>query len=318
MSAVSDFTLALSDLRFVGNELSRPESVFVDKAGALWTSDSRGGVCRIDADGKQTVVGALKGEPNGFYQDADGSFIVADIAVGKFFTIQPDGTSTVLLDEIDGKPLGSANFVTRDSKGRLWLTVSTRALPWSQGIIEGRQDGYVVLIDEHGPRIVADGVNFANELHFDAAEEYAYVAETMGSRILRYRVGEDGALSEKTVFGPESLGEGAWVDGFAIDSEGNLWATTVVRNGLVVIEPDGSHHVVFEDVRAEAVSALVAKVAAGTMQLEDMFPCMGETLRCPTSVVFGGDDLRTVYMGSLAMPHLLSFRAPVAGLPARR
>jgi hypothetical protein len=34
----------------------------------------------------------------------------------------------------------------------------------------------------------------------------------------------------------------------------------------------------------------------------------------PTSLAFGGSDRRTVYLGSLALPHLLSFRSPVAGL----
>jgi len=106
--------------------------------------------------------------------EADGSFVVADIEVGKFFTIQPDGTSKALLEEIDGQPLGAANFATRDSKGCLWLTVSTRSLPWSAGIIKGSKDGYIVVIDDHGPRVVADGVNFANELRSDGRGVRAY------------------------------------------------------------------------------------------------------------------------------------------------
>jgi sugar lactone lactonase YvrE len=38
-------------------------------------------------------------------------------------------------------------------------------------------------------------------------------------------------------------------------------------------------------------------------------------LQFPTSLCFAGEDLRTVYVGSLAMPRLPTFRAPVPGLP---
>jgi hypothetical protein len=37
----------------------------------------------------------------------------------------------------------------------------------------------------------------------------------------------------------------------------------------------------------------------------------------PTRIAFGGPDRCTVYLGTLAMPHLLSFRAPLSGLPLR-
>ncbi|WP_437650537.1 hypothetical protein [Sorangium sp. So ce362] len=37
--------------------------------------------------------------------------------------------------------------------------------------------------------------------------------------------------------------------------------------------------------------------------------------RAGAPLTFGRHDLRTCYMGSLAMPRLLTFRAPVAGLP---
>jgi gluconolactonase len=46
-----------------------------------------------------------------------------------------------------------------------------------------------------------------------------------------------------------------------------------------------------------------------------MAAAAGPRLQFPTSVCFAGPDLRTVHVGSLAMPRLPTFRSPVPGLP---
>jgi sugar lactone lactonase YvrE len=43
----------------------------------------------------------------------------------------------------------------------------------------------------------------------------------------------------------------------------------------------------------------------------------GRVIEKPSSVAFGGDDLRTVYVGSLTSTRLAHFRSPVPGLPMR-
>jgi sugar lactone lactonase YvrE len=105
------------------------------------------------------------------------------------------------------------------------------------------------------------------------------------------------------------------VDGFTFDAEGNLWVTTVVRNGIGVLTRDGDWHVVREDPREDVLAAFADKLAAGTATPEDMLATAGPRLQFPTSVCFAGQDLRTVYVGSLAMPRLPTFRSPVPGLP---
>lgn len=317
MSAVRDFRLALSDLTFVGQELQRPESIIAESDGTLWISDHRGGVIRRDPDGAQTLISKFEGESNGLAMDGEGNLYIANISGGTLHKIWRDGRHEVLLSEIDGQPLGSVNFVFVDSQDRLWVTVSTRERPWFPAAAQPRPDGYIILIDAGGPRIVADGLLFTNEARLDANEEYLYVAETMARRISRFRVRPDGSLAEREGYGPADLGHGAYVDGFTIDAEGNLWVTTVLRNGLVVITPDGDAHVVFEDVNQPAIDHVVAQIAAGGMTPADMFACVGPRLQFPTSVTFAGPDLRTVYIGSLAMPHLVSFQSPVPGLPMR-
>ncbi len=315
MSTIQDFRLTLDELQFFGADLSRPESVLALKDGTLYISDSRGGVQRRTPDGTMQLLPAPAGEVNGLAMHADGTLVFADISEGKVMCIRPDGTAEVVLDSLNGEPLGSVNFVFVDSKDRLWVSVSTRSLPWFPAASSPRPDGYILRIDSSGAHVMKDGIYFTNEIRFDKDEKYLYAAETMMKRMLRFPVNADGTLGDAEVFGPEDLGFGAYVDGFALDSEGNVWVTTVLRNGLVIITPDGDAHTVFEDPLEPALAGAQEKVEAGALTPEDMYACLGPRLQFPTSVTFAGDDLRTVYMGSLAMPHLLTFQSPVAGLP---
>jgi sugar lactone lactonase YvrE len=227
-----------------------------------------------------------------------------------------DGDVSTLYEQVDGLRLTSANFVFYDRRGRLWITCLTREESWWPACAAPRPDGFIVLVDERGPRVVADGIHATNEARLDPDERHLYVAETMKGRILRFPVAEDGSLGEREVFGPDPLpGTASFVDGFTFDAEGNLWVTTVVRNGLGILTTAGDWHVVVEDPREDALAEFVAQQAAGTVTPEHMTAAAGARLAFPTSVVFAGEDLRTVHVGSLAMPSLPTFRSPVPGLP---
>lgn len=315
MSSVRGFTLDPSRIEHVGQGLVRPECVIAEADGTLWTSDARGIATRIDPDGMQATLGPDVGEPNGMAMDRQGNLIVASMSGGKVYKLHRDGRSEVLLDSIDGKPLGAVNFCFIDSRDRLWISVSTRQLPWWHAVVGNLRDGYIVLVDEKGPRIVADNISMTNEVRLDAAEQLLYAVETIPGRLLRFPVRDDGSLGDPEQFGPDNLGIGGYMDGFAFDAEGNIWVAAVCRNGLAVIFPDGSYQTVFEDPRPAVLEAMILKQQSGTIEPADLGACAGDTVQLPTSIAFGGPDLRTCYMGSLAMPRLLTFRAPVAGLP---
>jgi hypothetical protein len=70
--------------------------------------------------------------------------------------------------------------VLRDSRNRIWLTISTRIKNWMQAVSPNIADGYIALADQNGLRIVADGFKFTNEIRLDAKEEHLYIVETCG------------------------------------------------------------------------------------------------------------------------------------------
>lgn len=316
--SIKDFRLSLDEIEFFGTDFSRPESILAQRDGTLYVSDNRGGVKRVRPDGSEALLPVPIHEVNGITMDSRGNLYLADINGRRVFRMHPDGSHEVLLSEFEGQPLGPVNYIFVDSRDRLWISIMTREEIWFTAAASPRPDGYILLMDENGVRKVFDGVIMPNEIRLDAKEEYLYCAETMAKRIVRFKVLDDaGNLGPLEVYGPADLGVGGYVDGFTFDAEGNVWVAMVLRNGLLIITPDGAAHTIFEDPNEEALAAAQAAVNEGRLTPEGMFACVGPRLQFPTSITFAGDDLRTVYMGSLAMPHLLKFRSPVAGLPMR-
>ncbi len=288
---LGNFTLTPQEIRWYGDGLSRPECVLAERDGTLWVSDNRGGVTRIDPDGRQSVMGSIPGAANGLALERGGAILVANIDDGKVYRLFRDGHHEIVLDSFDGRPLGSTNFVYCDpGADRIWITVSTRTVPRQEAAQRAIPDGYILVLERGVARLAAAGFCFTNEVRIDRARRHLYVAETAMGRVLRLPLAADGTLGTPEVFGPAALFPDARVDGLAFDVEGNLWVTEVSRNGLYVIAPDGACRRVFEDPT-------------------------GATVRFPASIVFAGPDLKTAYLGSIPMKRLATFRSPVAGEP---
>ena len=287
MSGIADFRLQPRDFRPVGRELSRPECIVAERDGTLWVSDNRAALMRIDPDGKQALVGSMRGAPNGFAMEADGSFLVANIEDGRFYRQQRDGQHEVVLDTWGGAPLGAANFACRDPQGRMWATVSTRTVPRANAVHALIPDGFILCRTDGKWRLAADGFCFTNEVRL--LGEHLYVAETARGRVVRLKMNGE-RLGPIEPYGPDPVFPGAKVDGITFDAAGNLWVTEITRHAIVVIAPDASAHTVFEDPE-------------------------GKTLSMPTSITFAGPDLKSALVGSLKMDHLASFIAAVPGQP---
>ena len=218
------------------------------------------------------------------------------------------------MDQIDGKPLGKVNFVLRDRRDRLWITISTRINPWSEAINSRLADGYIVLLDERGPRVVADGFQFTNEIRLDAEERWLYVAETCGKRVTRLRVQPDGSLTDREIYGPSNLGFGV-IDGIAFDAFGNLWATMIFADRLVAITPNGDLLELLDDGDPAGTAEFERVFATGqSVPFETLMQSGGRICPWLASVTFGGPNLQTVYLGGLRATSIPYARSPVAGL----
>jgi len=327
---IDGFTVGKADLSYIGEDLQRPECILAEADGTLWSADARGGVVKISADGSQQIItqdyasnfstsdditdkfveGTL---PNGLAFAENGDILISNFGTDVLEVMTRSGETRVLHDTIDGRPIGKVNFVLRDSKNRIWLTISTRIHNWMAAISPGIVDGYIALVDENGIRIVADGFHFTNEIRLDSNEEWLYIVETCGRHISRMRVQPDGSLTDREIYGPENTG--FFIDGIAFDDYGNLWGTHIMRDQIFAITPEGDVRIILDDDVPGPSTILEQAFERDEVTPDLMLACGGTIAKWMASITFGGPDLKTVYIGSLAGNRIPYFRSPVAGLP---
>lgn len=332
------FTVDRSAIRYIGTDLQRPECILAERDGTLWAADARGGVTRLAPDGSQQFIGQRADPrfiqastddaedfeakftqgtlPNGLAFARNGDILISNFGTDLLEVMTRDGVTRTLYDSIDGQAIGKVNFVLRDSRDRIWITVSTRVNPWTQAAASRVRDGYIAVVDEHGLRVVAEGFCFTNEIRLDAREEWLYIVETTGPYITRMRLHESASgvsLTDREVFGPSHLG--GYPDGIAFDAYGNLWCTLVMVDQLIALTPQGDKRLLLDDGDPQASANLLQRMKTGDVRAEDMQRAHGSIAPWMASITFGGPDLHTVYMGSLLGQRIPFFRSPVAGLP---
>ena len=332
---IDGFSVDRNAIQTIGHDLQRPECILAEPDGTLWAADARGGVTMLRHDGTQTFIGQKADSrfvaastasaadletkftqgtlPNGLAFAANGDILISNFGTDLLEVMSRDGHTRTLYDRIDGAPIGKVNFVLRDSKNRIWITVSTKVNPWTAAASSRVRDGYIAVVDDAGIRIAADGFYFTNEVRMDASEEWLYIVETTGPHITRMRVGADASLSQREVYGPSNLG--GFPDGIAFDAHGNLWCTLVMIDQLIAITPEGEKRVLLDDGNPAASKALIDAMQTGSVSPQLMMNAKGTVAPWMASITFGGPDLKTVYLGSLMGNRIPYFRSPVAGLP---
>lgn len=327
---LSGFRVQSKDIRHVGHGLQRPETVETRRDGSVWACDARG-FARIGPDGVQTILGnasdgAYLAEPDvnvrmsdgllptGFAFLDSGDIVFASFGERRVCRMSPSGDIVTMLKDVDGVELARPNAIVRDSKNRIWVSVSTRVFDWTEAILTKPDEaltGFVVLIDKGKARIVADGLRFANASRVDADARYFYVAESFGQCITRFAIAPNGDLTNKEQYGPTFDGP---IDGFAFDTADNIWVTQPMAERLLVASPAGDVSVVADFGNAAALADYQAAIGAGRVDFNLAARCASPELGAPTSIAFGGEDLKTAYVGALLGDRIASFRVPVAGL----
>ena len=315
--AMGGFGLSMPDFSPVGTGLRRPECVLATSCGDLYVSDERGGVTRIPPDGPARLFSGRTADgpalaANGFALLADGSFLIAPLAGGGVFRLRRNGQAEPFLQEVDGRPLSCPNFVLLDHGGRVWICCLTQQ---DRATIScyprQRRDGYLVLVDEDGARIAADGIGYPNEIRIDPAGRYLYTNETMAG------------LAAPVPHRPKGGAQVGRDDSRVrrVEHAGRIHAGQYRRHldDRDRVEPALVHdarrpaRLLIEDACEEQLARLT-EMQQGTGVLRSiLYEEHSSTLRNISSLAFGGPDLMTAYLGSLMGSCVLAFRSPVAG-----
>jgi sugar lactone lactonase YvrE len=322
-----DFRLCLQDLSVVVAGLKRPECVLATRDGFLHSADWRGAIAVTDASKQGTNAPPLQSQllgskinwlrparVNGLALSAEGGYLFADLgdAEGGIFSLSKNGSIAPVVTHVDNKPIPPSNFVIEDAQGRIWFTVSTRQIPRHLGWRADICDGFIGVHDQHGTRIVADGLGYTNEIAFSPDGQWVYVNETYARQISRFALLPNARLGHKEVI--VRLGQGNFPDGLTFDAFGGLWVTCIVGNRLLVIRPDSDEVQTVLDAADDVfVAQFEKKYLSASLTPNDSSTCGNSPLGNISSLAFGGPDLKTAYLGCLLDDKIRSFISPIAG-----
>jgi gluconolactonase len=263
-----------------------------DPGHGLYFSDViNGGVHLLDRAGAVSPVIPKRRGIGGMALHASGGLVVGgrDIA----FVRLADGNTRPLLS-LDAIP-GATGFndLTADAAGRIY--VGSLAFRVFGG--DPPKPGFLHVIDLDGTmRTLSDGVMLTNGLGFSPDGRRLYHSDARAALVRVYDVKPDGSVGPWRKFA--TLGAESVPDGLKVASDGSVWVADAHGGKVIVFNEDGTHR---QDVPVP--------------------------LPMVTSLCFGGDDLRDLYIvtGSRGGPSencggIFRSRIEVAGLalpPAR-
>jgi sugar lactone lactonase YvrE len=221
-----------------------PEDIVVDADGHLWMGLLDGRIVRIAPDGgEQSVVANTKGRPLGMHVARDGRVLICDCDRGLLALDPNSGAIDVLVDHVDGRPLGFCSNVTQTEDGTIYFTETTssgfRFEEALGALLEARGSGglFRLALDGTVTKLV-DGLYFTNGVTVTADESALVFAETMGRRLSKYwltgpRAGSVTPLIENLPALPDNISTG---------SDGRIWtamftAANAAAEGLMPRAP---------------------------------------------------------------------------------
>ncbi len=258
-----------------------------DPAKGLYFSDVLGGgVHLLDRSDRLSVAVPQRRGIGGIALHADGGLVVGgrDIAWTGF-----DGEAPVTLLDKAAIP-GSTGFndLTTDATGRVYVgSLAYRVFGGEQP-----KPGLLHLIDLDGSmRTLSDGILLTNGLGFSPDGRQLYHSDAKAGLVRVYDVAPDGTVAPWRTFA--DLGPDGIPDGLAVATDGAVWVADAEGGRVAVFGPDG--------------------------RPRDDLPV---PLPMVTSLCFGGDDLRDLYVvtGSRGGPSeqcgsVFRCRVEVPGLP---
>ncbi|MEL7543435.1 MAG: SMP-30/gluconolactonase/LRE family protein [Pseudomonadota bacterium] len=314
----------VGELGTLGAGLVRPECVVCHVSGLAivpdWTPP--GGVTLLTPDGSVTRLLATAPDvdvptplrPNGVALEDGGTLLLAHLGDdrGGVYRLHGDGRCEAVVTEIAATPLPPTNFVMVDADGRLWITVSTRAIPRSDDFHPDAAGGLIAVHERGETRIVADGLGYANECVLSPDGATLYVNETFGRRLSAFDL-RDGMLCERRTV--TTFGAGVFPDGVALAADGTAVVTSILSNRVIQVNLEtGGQTLWLADSDEAYLSEIEEAFQSRTLARAHLATPPPGPLSHVSSLAFAGADLSTAYLGTLGGDRLYHFTAPVAGL----
>ena len=204
-----------------------------DAAGNVFFTDQPNDrILKWSASGELSTFLQPAGRANGMCFDRGGQLIACADEHNALWSIAPDGTVSVILNEYSGKRLNGPNDVWVRPDGALYFTDPFYQRPWwtHDTMPQDGQHVYFLSADRKRLARVADDLEKPNGIIGTPDGRSLYVADIRGGKTYRYDSADDGSLSRKTL----AAAQGS--DGMTLDDEGNLYLT---GDGVMVFDSAG-------------------------------------------------------------------------------
>ena len=262
-------------------------SVYLDRAGYSGTDFATVG--KLAQIGRAHVI--LFG-PGCTGVDHEGRLIWCagqDLAIKR---LEKDGTRTVLADGFEGRHFNGPNDVAIAADGAIYFTDSDVGLrggihsPLVQmpDSVWRWQDGKVTQVVSR-EQLGAE----PNGIALSPDDKYLYLSAgtiTPDPKVMRYPVHADGSVGPGELF---THGSGIG-DGMKTDRAGNLWSADALPGTIRITAPTGT--------------------LLGLLHLPTFGDAEPRKTTCASSLAFGGDDAKTLYITACEYLYAIALRAP--------
>ena len=312
--------IELNKISALGHSLNRPECVLSHSSGLLFTSDwsEAGGVSIVSPNGNVQKIISNESEfivrPNGVGVEQSGSFLVAHLGNedGGVYRLHPSGDLEEVLTMVDGENIPPSNYIHIDHLGRFWVTVSTKKNPRATAYKSDVADGFIILIDKNGAKVVADNLGYTNECLVHPDGNRLFVNETFARSLTSFDIDRHGCLSNrKTIC---EFGAGTFPDGMTFDSDGGIWITSIISNRVIRVKENGSQTLFIEDVDTAHLDEVERAFESNNLGRPHLDQVKSDKLKNISSLAFGGKNLQTAFLGCLLDERIYCFNTTYTGI----